>query len=206
MRRYFYTMALVLCTMFHLTSCAQSANKESDKDMNSKKILVTYFSRTGENYSVGNIKTGNTQIVAQVIAEATGADLFHIEPVEEYPANYDECTKIASKEREANARPAYKGDAKVEDYDIVFIGYPIWWGDAPMPVYTFIDAHKWNGKTVIPFCTHEGSGLSNENEIHKACKGATFLNGLCVYGHNAQNNPPETRAAVLKWLKGLKDL
>ncbi len=169
--------------------------------MSNKKVLVAFFSRAGENYSVGNVKTGNTQIVAQMIADATGADLFHIEPINEYPADYTECTKVTKTEHDTNARPAYKGDAKVEDYDVVFIGYPNWWGDAPMPVYTFIEAHQWAGKTVIPFCTHEGSGLSNEDEIHAACKGATFKKGLGIYGHTAQNNRNEAKAAVEKWLK-----
>ncbi len=204
MRRLFYMMAFALCTMFHLASCAQSANNNKDKDMNNKKILVAFFSRAGENYSVGNVKTGNTQIVAQMIVDATGADLFRVKPVNEYPADYTECTEVAKTERETNARPAYKGDAKVEDYDVVFIGYPIWWGDAPMPVYTFIEAHQWAGKTVIPFCTHEGSGLSNNGEICEACKGATFKKGLGIYGHTAQNNHTEAKAAVEKWLKGLK--
>ncbi len=205
MKKVFYLMAFALCAMFHLTSCAQSANnKNSDKDMNSKKVLVAFFSRAGENYSVGNVKTGNTQVVAQMIADATGADLFHIEPVEEYPADYTECTEVAKKEHDAKARPPYKGDAKVEDYDVVFIGYPNWWGDAPMAVYTFIEAHQWAGKTVIPFCTHEGSGLSNEDEIRQACKGATFQKGLGMYGHTAQNERTEAKAAVGKWLKELK--
>lgn len=198
-------MAVALCAMFHLTSCAQGANnKNNDKDMNDKKVLVAFFSRAGENYSVGDIKTGNTQIVAQMIADATGADTFQIKPVKDYPTGYSECTEVAKKERDANARPAYKGDVKVEDYDIVFLGYPNWWGDAPMAVYTFIEAHQWTGKTVIPFCTHEGSGLSNSGEIHDACKGATTLKGLGVYGHTAQNKRTETKAAVEKWLKGLK--
>ncbi len=205
MRIHLYTMALVLCTMFHLTSCAQGTNhNNNDKDMSNKKVLVAFFSRAGENYSVGNVKTGNTQIVAQMIADATNANLFHIKPVKEYPADYSECTEVAKNERNANARPAYKGDAKVEDYDIIFLGYPNWWGDAPMAVYTFIEAHRWSGKTVIPFCTHEGSGLSNSSEIREACKGATVLKGLGVYGHTAQNNHAETQAAVEKWLKGLK--
>ncbi len=204
MKNAFYLMVFALCAMFHLTSYAQSANNNNnDKEMNSKKVLVAFFSRAGENYSVGNVKTGNTQIVAQMIADATDADLFHIVPVNEYPADYSECTKVAKKERNANARPAYKGDAKAEDYDIVFIGYPNWWGDAPMPVYTFIEAHRWAGKMVIPFCTHEGSGLSNEDEIRKACKGATFSKGLGMYGHTAQNNRAEAKTAVEKWLKGL---
>ena len=208
-------MVLALCTMFQLASCARSGVKEAnntDKDMqteeknanynmtNSKKVLVAFYSRPGNNYSVGNVKTGNTQILAEMIAKETGATLFNIEPVKPYPADYNKCTEVAKKELNAAARPAVKADIKAEDYDIIFIGYPIWWGDAPMPVYTFIEKHNWKGKTVIPFCTHEGSGMCNEPKIKAACKGATVLGGLGMYGHTAQNDRATAKAEMLKWL------
>lgn len=106
--------------------------------MSGQKILVAFFSRAGENYNVGYIKKGNTQIIAEMIAAETGGTLFHIEPVTPYPAGYDECIEVAKKELNANARPEIKGDVSVEDYDVVFLGYPNWWGDVPMAVYTFI--------------------------------------------------------------------
>lgn len=140
---------------------AISQAQDITKDMKDKKVLAAFFSRTGENYAVGHIEKGNTHIVAEMIAEETGGTLFQIEPVMPCPNDYDECVDIAKKELETNARPAVKGDIAVEDYDIIFIGYPNWWGDMPMAIYTFIEKHDWNGKTVVPFCTHEGSGLSD---------------------------------------------
>lgn len=173
---------------------------------NNKKILVAFFSRAGENYVVGHIEKGNTHIIAEMIAAETGGDLFHIRPVTPYPDDYTECTEVAKRELNAHARPAIQGDAAVEDYDIIFIGYPNWWGDMPMPVYTFIEKHDWQGKTVIPFCTHEGSGLSaTENKLKSACKGATVLKGLAVRGATAQNKRDQARQSVKNWLSKLDD-
>lgn len=106
-----------------------------------KKVLVAFFSRTGENYATGYIEKGNTHIVAEMIAEETGGTLFHIEPVTPYPEDYTECIQVAKKEKNENARPAVKADIKTEDYDMIFNGYPNWWGDMPMAVYTFIGKH-----------------------------------------------------------------
>lgn len=170
-----------------------------------KKVLVAFFSHTGENYAVGNISKGNTHIVAEMIAEATGGTLFEIAPVKPYPTNYDQCTKVAKQEVESEARPDVTADAPVEDYDIIFIGYPIWWGDAPMPVYTFIEKHSWNGKTVIPFCTHEGSGLSGStSHLAEACTGSTLGKGFALRGATAQNKQAEARKQVETWLGQLK--
>lgn len=204
MKRVFCLSLLLMTAFFQLALCAENVqdNRKQTKNMDSKKkVLVAFFSRAGENYSVGNVKTGNTQIVAEMIAKEVQGDLFKIEPVKAYPADYTECTKVAKAEQEADARPAVKGDAKVEDYDVVFIAYPNWWGDAPMPVYTFIGKHKWKGLTVIPFCTHEGSGLSNEASIQAACAGASFKKGFDIYGHTAQKKRDETLAKVRTWLK-----
>lgn len=172
--------------------------------MENKKTLVAFFSRAGENYAVGHIEKGNTHVVAEMIAAETGGDLFHIEPVTPYPDDYTECTEVAKRELNAKARPAIKGDIKAEDYDIIFIGYPNWWGDMPMPVYTFIEKHGWQGKTVIPFCTHEGSGLSGtENKLKAACQGATVLKGLAVRGATAQNKREQARQSVKNWLEAM---
>lgn len=204
MKTWIYVCALSLLSAFHLTSCAQNKSQsKQNMEMANKKILVAFFSRAGENYSVGNVKVGNTQVLAEMIAAETQADLFHIEPVNAYPADYTECTEVAKEELQKKARPAITGDANVDDYDIIFIGYPNWWGDAPMPVYTFIEQHNWQGKTVVPFCTHEGSGLSNASQIKAACKGATLLKGLGMYGHTAQNSRDEAKATARKWLQEL---
>lgn len=170
--------------------------------MDNKKVLIAYFSRTDENYSVGYIEKGNTEIIAEMIAEQTNGTLFHIETSTPYPSDYNECIALAKKEMNSQARPAIQGDAQVEDYDVIFLGYPNWWGNAPMAVYTFIEKHRWQGKTVIPFCTHEGSGLgSTEGKLKKACQGATFLPGLAVLGTVAQRNPQSARLNVKAWLK-----
>ena len=176
-----------------------------DRHMNTKKILVAFFSRTGENYAVGRIEQGNTHIVAELIASATGGTLFRIEPATPYPDDYRACTEVAQREKRSKARPTLVGEIAAEEYDVIFLGYPNWWGDLPMPVYTFLERHDWQGKVVIPFCTHEGSGLSDtENRLRTACRGASVLNGLAVRGAVAQNEREKARKQVLEWLKRLK--
>ena len=167
--------------------------------------LVTYFSHAGENYNVGVIEEGNTAKLAKVIAEQTGADLFEIVPVVDYPQSYDECLEVATAEQREGARPEYVGDIENWDqYDTVFIGYPIWWGEIPNIVYTFMEKHDFAGKTVIPFNTHEGSGQSHsQRDIENALPDATVLQGLAVRGATAQNDADATAKAVSDWLSGL---
>lgn len=194
---------MMLLITLQITSYAQ-INLKNKQSMENKKILVAFFSRTGENYAVGNIKKGNTHIIAEIIAEKTGGDLFQIKPVNPYPENYTECTEIAKRELNVKTRPAIQDNLTVEDYDIIFIGYPNWWGDMPMPLYTFIEQHNWQDKIVIPFCTHEGSGLSDtENKLKSTCKGSTVLKGLAVRGTTAQNNQEQTQRSVTDWLNKL---
>lgn len=184
----------------------QSNNKNTINFMETKqKTLVAFFSRADENYAVGYIKKGNTHIVAEMIAAETEADMFHIETVNPYPANYNECIEVAKREKQSKARPEIKGDVRVEDYDVIFLGYPNWWGEMPMAVYTFIEKHNWQNKIVIPFCTHEGSGLSStERRIQSACEGATVMKGIAIRGYTAQNEQETTRKTVQTWIKGLK--
>lgn len=196
------TVLAMLTSLFPFTSQAQNKLEK----MKTEKVLVAFFSRAGENYAVGYIEKGNTHIVAEMIAEETGGTLFHIEPVTPYPEDYTECTQVAKKEKNENARPAVKGDIKVEDYDVIFIGYPNWWGDMPMAVYTFIEKHDWTGKTVVPFCTHEGSGLSGtERKLKNACQGATVLKGLAIRGNTAQNARTQAKQILTKWLENLNE-
>ena len=194
------TFLMMLMAVLPVTSYSQSKTS-NEKNMESRKTLVVFFSRTGENYAVGNIKKGNTRIIAEMIAAETNGTLFQVEPLKAYPENYTKCTEAAKQEVESKARPAIKGDIAVEDYDMIYIGYPNWWGDMPMPVYTFIEKHNWQGKTVVPFCTHEGSGLSDtENKLKKACEGATVLKGLAIRGTTAQNSREQARKTVVNWL------
>ncbi|MDE6267383.1 MAG: flavodoxin [Muribaculaceae bacterium] len=185
-----------------------SDTKSSESAMNEdSKKLVVFFSHTGENYNVGYIEKGNTHIIADMIADATDADIFEIVPEKEYPKDdYNECIEIAKTELRSDARPAVKGDVNVEDYDVIFLGYPNWWGNPPMCVYTFIEKHDWNGKTVIPFITHEGSGMGGtDRKIAEACKGAKTLTGkgLAIQGKVAQENQSSARKSVERWLDGL---
>ena len=206
MKHHLLNSALIgVCSLLGFTCSAENQTKTS---MNTeRKKLVVYFSHTGENYNVGVIKKGNTHIIADMIADATGADRFEIAPEKRYPHNYNECIALAKKELQAGARPAVKGDIAIEDYDVIFIGYPNWWGEVPMCVYTFIEKHDWTGKTVIPFITHEGSGMGGtDRNIAKACEGATVAvgKGLAMQGKVAQTNQASAQQSVTRWLNGLR--
>ena len=191
---------------FFLSKTNNGGKTMAEASNSNKKVLVAYFSRIGEQYSVGNIKEGNTAIIAKMIANKTGGDLFEIKVVQDnYPSMYTELTEYAQKEKRNNARPEIVG--KVEnfaDYDTIFIGYPNWWGDMPMPVYTFLESYDFTNKNVVPFCTHEGSGLGGtQNKVQNAAKGAKLLNGFAIYGHTAQNDRNEADKKVSEWLKGI---
>lgn len=212
----------ILCMLFALSACGTSANpsqdtntqnsdvsekpetteKPSEEPSKDTKILIAFFSRADENYGVGIIEKGNTHIIAEMIAEKVGGDLFHIERSTPYPAEYRACTDEAKKEQNDSARPELKATIEISDYDVIYLGYPNWWDDMPMPVYTFIESQDWNGKTVIPFCTHAGSGLSGTvNTLKNKCTGATVLEGLAVAGTTAQNDRTAAEQAVDTWLE-----
>ncbi|MBO6281309.1 MAG: NAD(P)H-dependent oxidoreductase [Alphaproteobacteria bacterium] len=175
------------------------------KNMENTKKLVVYFSKTGEQYSVGNITEGNTAIIAKMIAEQTKADLFEVKLKNDtYPAAYKALTEVALAEKKAAARPEIVDDvADFAGYDVVFIGTPNWWADMPMAMYSFIEAHDWKGKTVIPFVTHEGSGLSSIPSKIKNATGAEMADGFEIYGHVAQNDREQAKEEVVNWLKKL---
>lgn len=163
--------------------------------------LVVFYSRADENYFSGSrryISTGNTEKVANMIAEAAGADLFKIEQKVPYAADYDTCIAQAKKDLQAKARPELVSMPEgLEDYDEIYLGYPNYWGDMPMAVYTFLENFDWNGKVIHPFCTHEGSGLSGtESRIRNACKGATVTSGLAIQGSLVDH----ARSNVEKWV------
>ena len=177
-------LALLLTALFATACNAKPNTEEAPKPMTqNNKVLVVYFSRTGEQYSVGNIKEGNTSIVAKMIADKTGADLFEIKLANDtYPASYTALTKAAQQEKRANARPEVAGKvSNFDDYGTVFIGCPNWWGDLPMAVYTFMEQYDWSGKKVAPFVTHEGSGLSSIPSSIKKTTKADVLNGFSLY-------------------------
>lgn len=177
--------------------------KVEDSEMEKTKILVAYFSHTGENYSVGYIEKGNTHIIADMIIGQTSGDTFEIRTVTPYPDSYDECTEIAKQEQNENTRPELSENMEdIENYDVVFLGYPNWWDDMPMAVYTFLESYDFFGKTIVPFCTHEGSGLSStKRNIAEICPDAEVLDGLAVRGSVAQNSQDEANDAVVHWLR-----
>lgn len=190
------SIVIGVCSM---TFSGQTITAETESTSN---ILIAYFSRAGENYSVGVIDKGNTELLAEIIADETGGDLFHIEPVIPYPESYEDTKTIATQERNDNARPEIQSKIKnFDDYDVVFVGYPIWWGDMPMIMYTFLENYDWTGKVVIPFNTHEGSGQAQTvASVRKECNIASVMNGFSVRGSVAQNNGDTARETVQKWL------
>lgn len=174
---------------------------------NSKShILIAYFSRKGQNYVNGSIidlKQGNTAVVAGLASDMLGADSFEIEPIKAYPDNYHECTLVAKDELRVNSRPLLIRNMDISVYDTIILGYPNWWGTMPMAVRTFLDSHDFSGKTILPFCTHEGSGMGNsEADLKKLVPGADIKRGLAIHGSSAQ----ETSSAIKKWLTAEKIL
>ncbi|MBR0095381.1 MAG: flavodoxin [Synergistaceae bacterium] len=168
------------------------------------KSLVIVFSRADENYSVGYIEKGNTMILAEMIANKTGAELFEVKPEKKYPADYDTCIDVAKREQNQKARPAILEDKDISDYDTIFFGYPVWWGDIPMCMYTFVEAHDWSGKKIIPFCTHEGSAAGRtEGTLKRTMKGAEVLKPLAIRGAVAQNRRSEADKEISGWLRSL---
>ena len=188
------------------SSASSSASAASSQAAASKSdSLVLVFSRADENYVVGTIEVGNTMVLAQMIAEKTGADLFEIERVTAYPTGYDDCCDEALEEQRAGARPELKALPDITDYKTIYFGFPCWWGDLPMPVYTAIEALDWTGKTISPFNTHEGSGESGMfSRLASKCAGATVTAGLTMTGGTAQNNRSEAEAQVDSWLASLR--
>ena len=179
-------------------------NNDTKKDKSDSKILIVYFSRTGENYNVGNIEVGNTAMMASYMKEYLNADSFEIVPVDKYPNSYDDCLDVATKEKNSDARPKIQNKIdNFADYDTVFIGYPIWWGDMPMIIYTFLEEYDFTGKTVIPFNTHEGSGESGTYSTikDKLSNASVNTDGLALQGQTARTEAGKKETT--DWLKKL---
>lgn len=134
-----------------------------------KKSLVVYYSWSG-----------HTKAVAEQIHEEVGGDIIELQPEKPYPTDYRECVDIAKQELEANARPAVATKVdNLDQYDVIFVGYPIWWGKAPMFVYTFLEQENFEGKTIVPFCTSGGSPIDGSiPDIQSSAKGATVVQGI----------------------------
>ncbi|MBR3357014.1 MAG: hypothetical protein IKG46_04215 [Solobacterium sp.] len=188
---------------------APEPTPEPTPSQDGERSLVVYFSRTGEQYGVGVIEKGNTAIVAEILAEETGSDLFEILPAEDsYPYTYDELIDVAKKEQAENARPAYAGTVPdLSQYSAIYIGSPVWWGDWPMILYTFFEnnAEGLAGKTLYPFCTHAGSGLAGfDQKLSRTCPDSTVGEGLAIAGTTAQSDADSVRSSVQDWVKRIR--
>ena len=190
-----------------------SVNAQAQPRSATKKILVVYFSRVGITSFSKDVDTvtsaslnagdagliGNTEIVAKMVQEAVGGDLFQIVTVKSYPEEYRETTDVASQEQGQNARPELATHVEnMGDYDVIILCYPNWWGTLPMAVFTFLEEYDFSGKTIAPLCTHEGSRLGRSvTDIAKLCPQAIILDGLAIRGGDVKNAQDE----VAGWLR-----
>jgi flavodoxin len=181
--------AVVLFVMISITGQIGLAQKESDMPARSKnnKFLVVYFSHTG-----------NTRAIANQIHKRVGGDIFEIKTVDPYTNDYDALVQQARKELDSDFRPKLKSQVQnIDSYDVVFVGYPIWWGTYPMPVKTFLTEYKLSKKTIVPFCTHEGSGLGRSvSDLKEMCPNSTILKGIAIRGSTVES----AQDKVFKWL------
>jgi flavodoxin len=172
--------------------------------MANSQSLIAYFTRKGNNYvggSIVNLSIGNTEVIAKKIQKLTGSDMFQIKTVKSYPADYTETTNVAQEEKKSKARPELTEKvADMDSYDVIYLGYPNWWGTMPMAVCTFLESYDFSGKTIIPYCTHEGSGMgSSEGDIKELCPNAKVLPGLAIRGGSVGRADQD----VTNWLKEL---
>ena len=175
---------------------------EATSPASGSKTLVVYYSRADENYGSNGpewLEVGHTKVMAGYVAEALAADTYEIVPVEAYPEGYDDCCDVALEEQRDDARPAIANPLPdVSGYDLVFIGCPIWWGDEPMIVRTFLEGVDLSGKTIVPFTTHGGSGLGSvPANLKAAIPDATHQEGLAVAGTDVDG----ARDEVVAWAK-----
>lgn len=165
------------------------------------KSLVIYFSRPGNNWAVGYIEKGNTEVIAEYIKEFADADLFRCDPVVPYSEDYMKCTEEAMAYKKQNARPALKNYLDdISDYDVVYIGGPIYWGELPYEVYTELDRLDFSGKIVKPFVTHEGSGMGSvESVLKRFCGGAEVKRGIAIQGSSVRSE--SSKRQIEQWIE-----
>lgn len=163
--------------------------------------LVIYFSKAGQNYVNGEIKSlevGNTEVVALKIAQLTNAQVFKVETIKDYPDDYRECCKVAQIEKSNDIHPDLKNYLNdISNYGIIYIGYPIWYGSFPMPLVSLLERLDFNDKIIKPFVTHEGSKQANSiNDLNELCKGATIMDALVIKGSDVLN----TNDIISNWI------
>lgn len=195
MKKIIMVLMMSLCVL-GLVACGGGSSKadnavapkkvEAAESLKGKKALVVYFSYGGQ-----------TAKVAKAVQEAAKADIFEVKTVTPYPQGYHDCVNYAKDEKARNFHPEIQGNVpNIKDYDVVYMGFPIWWYDAPMAMYTFIDKHDLSGKTVVSFCTSGGSPISESTSgLRKALPNSKFVEGLRFY--------PNDTAAVNKWVESL---
>lgn len=149
--------------------------------------LIVYYSRAGQNYCSGTLRTlavGNTKVAAQMLHTLTGAPLFELVPVQPYDADYSVCINQAQQDQQRDARPAFRAcPESLAASEVLYLGYPNYWGTMPMVLFTFLEQADMTGKVICPFCTHEGGGLGrSEGDIRRLCPHATVLPGLALHG------------------------
>ena len=217
MKKRFFTTALLSVAVCFMTACS---NDESNTDGENQdieevvpgtnhKILIAYFSEplsdgvdavsSASRIIVNGDLYGSVQYVATVIGEATGGDMVRIQTTQPYPGNFDDLADQTDQERQNNIHPEIATNIEdFNDYDTIFVGYPIWWYQLPMAMYSFFDKYDFNGKTIIPFSTHGGSGWSGTLEsIAELEPGATMVNGYSI----SRNNAATSHDGILDWLQ-----
>lgn len=198
---------MMLCSLVGCSNATQvdtsNDSKPEDRITNESRILIVYFSRAGENYSVGTVEVGNTAIMAGYIKDELDCDIYEIVPTIAYPNGYDDTTAIARQEQSDNARPEFNNHlSSIADYDVVFLGYPIWYGSYPQIILSFLDEYDFAGKTIYPFVTHGGSGMAGtEDELRAYLPRATIGTGLAISGSAIRNE--SSKETVNTWLSSL---
>lgn len=218
MKKFFLLPLLMLTMMNTMAACSNDDEGPNGPEgptepinVGDGNILVAYFSYpepdgvdavTGASRLVVNdAVTGHVQFLADIIHETTGADLFRIETVQQYPASHAPLIAQAEEELQNGVRPALKNSIEnLDQYDVIFIGYPNWWGNLPAPLYTFLETHDFSGKIIVPFNSHGGSGLSGTvNTIRRIQPEAEVRNGFSV----SRNNVGSARDILVNWLRDL---
>ena len=169
------------------------------------KAIIIYFSRAGYNYNVGKVDKGNTEMIVEYLQEVD-IDIYKIEPETAYPENYEETVTLAQNEKSSNARPTIKNPlTDISQYDIILLGYPIWHGDLPNIVMTQLEMLNFEGKTIYPFNTHEGSGKGNSiNDIKASAPNANVKDGFALRGTEARK--ASSHESIRNWLKDQMDI
>ena len=216
MKKILYALALLAGTICLVAACSNDEPDTGNGNQNMEevvpgtnhKILIAYFSQplpnnvdavtSASRVTVNGELYGSVQYVATIINEATGGDMVRIQTLQPYPESYDDLASQANQERQNNIHPELATNIEsFDNYDVIFIGYPIWWYQMPMPMYSFFDKYDFAGKTIIPFSTHGGSGWSGTLEdIAELEPDATMVNGYSI----SRNNTATSRDGILNWL------